>query len=49
MQAIFEKLSFGFPADVDVDRLLSDVVATKVAGRVLRVEFFIAASVNLMS
>jgi hypothetical protein len=49
MQAIFERLSFGFRADVDVDSPLSEIVATKVAGSVLRVEFFIFVSVNLMS
>ena len=49
MQAIFERLSFGFRADVDVDSPLSEIVATKVAGSVLRVEFFIVVSVNLMS
>jgi hypothetical protein len=49
MQAIFERLSFWFRAEVDVDSPSSEMVATKVAGRVKRVEFFIVASVSLMS
>jgi hypothetical protein len=49
MQAIFERPSFAFRADVDVDSPFSEVAAAKVAGSVLRVEFFIVVSVNPMS
>jgi hypothetical protein len=49
MHAIFERLSFWIRADVDVDGPSIEVAATKVAGSVLSVEFFIVVSVNLMS
>jgi hypothetical protein len=47
-QPIFERLRFGFRSDVNANSPLNEVVGAKVARRVLRVEFFIVASVNLM-